>query len=193
MAIDGLVSCRRALEIDREPTDQLMDFGRALPQTFRTLIAITTDPSLSRPPHFVPAFTWPFTRLTPSRGQPGLLWSGAQPNKNNDCCDASCVVFMDTMHLHATCAAQPEELLAAQSAIKNGEGLPAAYEGGRKQPHPFHHHPPIRTQDVAPCRRRFIRYFELPESTDEKGRAYPPTTLDCGTTNLRHPRFGQAT
>ncbi|KAF8280323.1 hypothetical protein TcBrA4_0096030 [Trypanosoma cruzi] len=26
MAIDGLVSCRRALEMDREPTDQYMDF-----------------------------------------------------------------------------------------------------------------------------------------------------------------------
>ncbi|RNC37813.1 surface protease GP63 [Trypanosoma cruzi] len=26
MAIDGLVSCRRALEMDREPSDQLMDF-----------------------------------------------------------------------------------------------------------------------------------------------------------------------
>ncbi|ESS63477.1 hypothetical protein TCDM_08731 [Trypanosoma cruzi Dm28c] len=149
-------------------------FWQALPRTFRTLIAITTDPSISRPPHFVPAFTCPFTRLTPLRGQPSLLWSGAQPNKNNDCCDVSCVVFMDTTHLHATCAAQPEELLAAQSAIKNGEGLPTAYEGGRIQPHPFHHHPPIRTQDVAPCRRRSIRYFELPEPIVGKGNgAYP--------------------
>ncbi|RNC38396.1 ubiquitin hydrolase, putative,cysteine peptidase, Clan CA, family C19, partial [Trypanosoma cruzi] len=34
IAIDGFVSCRRALEIDREPTDQFMDFGRALPQDF---------------------------------------------------------------------------------------------------------------------------------------------------------------
>ncbi|ESS55140.1 hypothetical protein TCDM_13406 [Trypanosoma cruzi Dm28c] len=109
-----------------------MDFGRALPQAFRTLIAITTDPSISRPPHFVPAFTWPFTRLTPSRGRPSLLWSGAQPNKNNDCCDVSCVVFMDTMHLHATCAAQPEELLAAQSAIKKRRGASGCLRGRTK-------------------------------------------------------------
>ncbi|RNC34873.1 selenocysteine-tRNA-specific elongation factor [Trypanosoma cruzi] len=77
--------------------------------------------------------------------------------------------------------------------LKNGEGLPAAYEGGRKQPHQFHHLPPIRTQDVAPYRRHFIRYFELPDAIDEKGNgAYPPTTLDYGTTNHRHPRLGQA-
>ncbi|RNC33891.1 hypothetical protein TcCL_Unassigned03376 [Trypanosoma cruzi] len=132
MAIDGLVSCRRALEMDREPTDQFMGFGRALPQTFRTLIAITTDPSISRPPHFVPAFKWPFTRLTPSRGRPSLLWSGAQPNKNNDCCNFSCVVFMDATHLHATCAAQPEELLAAQSAIKKRRGASGCLRGRTK-------------------------------------------------------------
>ncbi|RNC51348.1 selenocysteine-tRNA-specific elongation factor, partial [Trypanosoma cruzi] len=40
--------------------------------------------------------------------------------------------------------------------LKNGEGLPAAYESGRKQPHPFHHLPPLRT-GVAPYRRHFIR------------------------------------
>ncbi|RNC53195.1 selenocysteine-tRNA-specific elongation factor [Trypanosoma cruzi] len=57
--------------------------------------------------------------------------------------------------------------------LKNGEGLPAAYEGGRKQPHPFHHLPPILT-GIAPCRRHFIRYFESPETIDEKGNgAYP--------------------
>ncbi|KAF8275297.1 hypothetical protein TcBrA4_0136540 [Trypanosoma cruzi] len=50
-------------------------------------------------------------------------------NKNNDCCDVSCVVFMDTTHLHATCAAQPEELLAAQSAIKKRRGASGCLRG----------------------------------------------------------------
>ncbi|EKF33452.1 hypothetical protein MOQ_002681 [Trypanosoma cruzi marinkellei] len=75
--------------------------------------------------------------------------------------------------------------------LKNGEGLPAAYEGRRRQPHPFHHVRPSRT-GVAPHRRRSTRTFELPDTTVEEGcGAYPPTTLDCGTTNHRHPRFGQ--
>ncbi|RNC33302.1 putative cytochrome P450 [Trypanosoma cruzi] len=129
--------------MDREPSDQLMGFGRALPQTFRTLIAITTDPSISRPPHFVPAFTWPFTRLTPSRGRPSLFWSGAQPNKNNDCCDVSCVVFMDTTHLHATCA--------AQSAIKKRRGAAGCLRG-RKNTAPSNPPPPTNPR----TRRRTV-------------------------------------
>ncbi|KAF8297675.1 hypothetical protein TcYC6_0079360 [Trypanosoma cruzi] len=46
VAFDGLVSCRRALEIDRDPTDQLMDFGRALLRTFRMQIMMASDPGI---------------------------------------------------------------------------------------------------------------------------------------------------
>ncbi|RNF13633.1 selenocysteine-tRNA-specific elongation factor [Trypanosoma cruzi] len=79
-------------------------------------------------------------------------------------------------------------------SLKNGVGLLAAScESGRIQPHPFHHRPPIRAQDVAPCRRRSIRSFKLPEEIVERGNgAYLLTTLDCGTAKHRHHRFGPA-
>ncbi|KAF8276842.1 hypothetical protein TcBrA4_0123200 [Trypanosoma cruzi] len=46
IAFDGLVSCRRALEIARDPTDRLMDFGRALLRTFRMQLMMASDPSI---------------------------------------------------------------------------------------------------------------------------------------------------
>ncbi|EKG04833.1 hypothetical protein TCSYLVIO_004104 [Trypanosoma cruzi] len=151
IAFDGFVSCRRALEIDRESTDQFMDFGRALPQTFRMLIAIRTDPSISRPPQFVPAFTWPFTRLTRSRGWLGLSWIAGEPDHHNsDLCGANCVVFMETRLLHATCAPKGVSRTTDERQ-ETAKGLLAAYGGGGKQPHPFHH-PPFLTQGIAPCR-----------------------------------------
>ncbi|RNC34624.1 hypothetical protein TcCL_Unassigned02580 [Trypanosoma cruzi] len=66
--------------------------------------------------------------LTPSRGQPSLSCNGELPNnnnKNNDCCDADCVVFVDTTHLHATCAAQPEEMTCSTDGLqKTARGCP---------------------------------------------------------------------
>ncbi|RNE98303.1 helicase-like protein [Trypanosoma cruzi] len=62
--------------------------------------------------------------------------------------------------------------------------------GGLRQPHPFHHLPPIPA-GVAPHRRRFIKPLKSPDASDGKGNGvYPPTTLDCGTTKHRHRRFG---
>ncbi|RNC35072.1 hypothetical protein TcCL_Unassigned02076, partial [Trypanosoma cruzi] len=84
------------------------------------------------------------------------------------------------------------ELLAAQMAIKKRQRscLPPmkANEGSL---HPFHHFPPILT-GVAQDRRHSIRSFKLPDAIVEKSNgAYPPTTLDCGTTKHRHPALGQ--
>ncbi|RNE98487.1 helicase-like protein [Trypanosoma cruzi] len=100
---------------------------------------------------------------------------------------------MDTTRLHATSATHPEEVTrGANGRQKTAEEAPAAHEGGRRQPHPFRHLPPVRT-DVAPRRRRSIRYFKSPDAIVEKGNgAYPPTTLECGTANHRHPRLGPA-
>ncbi|RNC43879.1 putative trans-sialidase [Trypanosoma cruzi] len=44
-AFDGLVSCRRALEIERDPADRFMDLFRALLQTFQ-LQMMTTESSV---------------------------------------------------------------------------------------------------------------------------------------------------
>ncbi|RNC56904.1 putative cytochrome P450 [Trypanosoma cruzi] len=131
-------------------------------------------------------------RLTPFRGQLSLPRNGEGRNAR---CDASRVVFVDTTHLKATSDTQLEEVTrSADGRQETAEGLLAvSYESGRRQPHPFHHLPLLRTF-VAPHRRRCIRYYKLPDAIVEKGNgAYPPRTLDCGTTKHRHPRFGPAT
>ncbi|KAF8295477.1 hypothetical protein TcYC6_0094000 [Trypanosoma cruzi] len=46
VAFDGLASCRRALEIDRDPTDRFMNFGRALLRTFRMQLMMASDPGI---------------------------------------------------------------------------------------------------------------------------------------------------
>ncbi|RNC38261.1 putative cytochrome P450 [Trypanosoma cruzi] len=99
-----------------------------------------------------------------------------------------------TRHVYTQRAQRsPEETTCrADGRQKTAEELPAAYESGRRQPHPFHHIPPFRT-GVAPRRRCSIRSFKSPDAIVEKGDgAYLPTTLDCGTTNDRHPCFGPA-
>ncbi|RNF01706.1 selenocysteine-tRNA-specific elongation factor [Trypanosoma cruzi] len=74
---------------------------------------------------------------------------------------------------------------------RNGEGpLAASYESERRQLHSFHHLPPFG-KDVAPHRRHSTRYYKWLNAMVEKGNgAYLLTTLECGTTNRRHPRFG---
>ncbi|RNC41690.1 helicase-like protein [Trypanosoma cruzi] len=82
LAFDSLLSWTRALDMDWYPTDCFKDFCRALLQAFRMQTMITSGPA-SRFLNFAPAFA----------------------RNNSDCCDANCVIFVDTTHIHATCAA----------------------------------------------------------------------------------------
>ncbi|RNC34630.1 helicase-like protein, partial [Trypanosoma cruzi] len=166
-AFDGSVSCRRALETERDSADRFMDLFRALLQTFQ-LQMMTTESSV------------PISELR------------ARPRNSNDRCDADCDVFMDATHPRATYAARPEGITHnAGVHQKTAEGLPhAAHECWRRGLHPFRQLPPTLTGS-APRRRRSTRSFELPDAIVEKGKgAYLPTTPDCGMTNYRHPRFG---
>ncbi|RNF06885.1 selenocysteine-tRNA-specific elongation factor [Trypanosoma cruzi] len=111
-------------------------------------------------------------RMTPSRGRLGLSWIDGELDRC--CCDANCATIMDTTRLIATCA-QKGFLRTTSERQKTTKGLPAAYEGGRRRPHPFHHLPPLRTEDVAPHRRFSIRSFESPHAIVKKRKgAYPP-------------------
>ncbi|ESS61213.1 putative cytochrome P450 [Trypanosoma cruzi Dm28c] len=66
----------------------------------------------------------------------------------------------------------------------------AAHDCRRRQLHPIRHLPPILT-GVAPRRQCSTRSFKLPDEIVGKGDgAYPPTTLDCGTTKHRQFHFG---
>ncbi|RNC49720.1 putative cytochrome P450 [Trypanosoma cruzi] len=130
-------------------------------------------------------------RMTPSRGRLGLSWIDGELDRC--CCDANCATIMYTTRLTATCA--PKGFLQATSERqKTAKGPHAAYEGGRRRPRPFHHLPPIPTQDVAPHRGCSIRSFESPHAVVKKRKgAYTPTTLECGTANHRYLRSLPAT
>ncbi|KAF8302233.1 hypothetical protein TcYC6_0048720 [Trypanosoma cruzi] len=169
VAFDSLVSCERAQEAERDSTEQFMKLGRNILQAFRLQLILASDPSI------------PLSRLS------------ARLRKNSDRCDVNFFTFICTMHLRAKYAAQPDGITcSADGHQKTAKGLPAAYEGGRWQPHPFHHLPPVLT-GVAQNRRHSIRSLELPDAMVEKGKgAYPPTTLECGMAIHRHPRFEAA-
>ncbi|RNC34109.1 selenocysteine-tRNA-specific elongation factor [Trypanosoma cruzi] len=187
VAFDGLVSCRRALEIARDPTDQLMDFGRALLRTFRMQIMMASDPGIPLPKlrdrlHMAVHGADTFARAT----QPLVSRRATQQQQQRLLrCRLCRICGHDASACNVRSAARRNDLQHGRPP-KNGEGLPAAYEGGRMQPHPF-------LYGVAPHRRCSARSLKLPDAIVDKGSgAYPPTTLDCGTKNHRHLRFGPA-
>ncbi|KAF8287394.1 hypothetical protein TcYC6_0033880 [Trypanosoma cruzi] len=170
-AFDGLVLCRCALGTERDPTDCFMDLFRALLQTFQLQIMMTTESSV------------PISELHTR------LRTQQQRSLRCRLCRI-CGRDASTCNVRSTARGNCSQ---RRWPSKTAMGLPAAYGSGRRQPHSFHHLPSILT-GIAPHRQCFIRYFELLDATAKKGNgAYPPTTLDCGTTEHRHPRFGLAT
>ncbi|RNC48547.1 helicase-like protein [Trypanosoma cruzi] len=144
-----------------------MKLGRNISQAFRLKLILASEPSM------------PLSRLSARLRKTAIVAK-------------SIFSHLCTRRIYVQRAQRSQmELLAAQMAIKKRQRscLPPmkANEGSL---HPFHHFPPILT-GVAQDRRRSIRSFKLPDAIVEKSNgAYPPTTLDCGTTNYRHPRFG---
>ncbi|KAF8293699.1 hypothetical protein TcYC6_0107730 [Trypanosoma cruzi] len=191
LLFDCLFAWIGALEAERDPTDRFMNLGRILLQAFRMQLMMASDPGipvlniLARPCTAVHgADTFARTIQIP------LERRGTQISLRCQLChvdghEASTRNVRDATGGSYSPRGRPS---------RNGEGLLAAsYESGRRQLHPFHHLPLFR-KDVTPHRRCSIRYYKLPDAIVEKGNgAYPPTTLDCGTTNRRHPRFGPAT
>ncbi|KAF8289973.1 hypothetical protein TcBrA4_0134820 [Trypanosoma cruzi] len=110
VAFDSLVSCESAQEAERDSIEQFMKLGRSLLNTFRLQLILASEPSM------------PLSRLS------------ARPCKNSDRCDVNFFTFIYTTHLRATCAAQPDGITcSADGHQKTAEGLPAAYEGERRQ------------------------------------------------------------
>ncbi|RNC36124.1 helicase-like protein [Trypanosoma cruzi] len=190
LSFDPLVDWISAFEAEQDFTDTCMKFGKNVLQAFRMHLMMASDPGIPLS-EFVPDFTQPFMKMTPSRGPPSLSWDGEGRSVR---CDVNGVKCTGTTHPRATYAAWPEEIArSADGRQKRQRGCPPLMGADDGSLHPFHRLRPFRTE-VAPHRRHSIRYFELPDAIVEKGNgAYPPTTLDCGTTNYRHPRFGPAT
>ncbi|RNC42684.1 selenocysteine-tRNA-specific elongation factor [Trypanosoma cruzi] len=167
---DGLVSCRRALETERDPADRFIDLLSAVLQTFQLHITMTTESSV------------PISELR------ARLRTQQQRSLRCRLCRI-CGRDAFTCNVRSTTRGN---CLQRRRPSKTAEGPPhAAYGSGRRQPHSFHHLPPIPT-GVAPRRRCPARCFELPDTIVEKGSGtYPPTTLDCVTSH-RRLRFGPA-
>ncbi|RNC57295.1 selenocysteine-tRNA-specific elongation factor [Trypanosoma cruzi] len=191
LLFDCLFAWIGALEAERDPTDRFMNLGRILLQAFRMQLMMASDPGipvlniLARPCTAVHGADT-FARAI----QIPLERRGTQISLRCQLChvdghEASTRNVRDATGGSYSPRGRPS---------RNGEGLFAAsYESGRRQLHPFHHLPLFR-KDVTPHRRCSIRYYKLPDAIIEKGNgAYPPTTLDCGTTKHRHLRFARAT
>ncbi|RNC59248.1 selenocysteine-tRNA-specific elongation factor [Trypanosoma cruzi] len=176
-----------ALEAGQDLSDRFMNFGRILLQAFRVRLMTASDPGVPlsdiRTRHRTAvheADTFARATQIPSERR------GAQISLRCQLCH---------VYGHVTFKSDARDATGGSYSqygrpSRNGEGLPAAYESGRRQPHPFHHLPPFRT-GVAPRRRCSIRSFKSPDAIVGKGDgAYPPTTLDCGTTKHRQFRFG---
>ncbi|RNC32838.1 selenocysteine-tRNA-specific elongation factor [Trypanosoma cruzi] len=178
------------LEAERDPTDRFMNFGRTLLQAFRMLLMMASDPGIPLFNIRARLCTAVHEADTFARSiQIPLERRGTQRPLRCQLCHVYGHVTSKSNARDATGGSYSQH----RRPSRNGVGLLAAfYEGGRRQPHPFHHLPLFR-KDVAPHRRCSTRYYKLPDAIIEKRNgAYLLTTLDCGTTRHRHSRFGPA-
>ncbi|RNF13078.1 helicase-like protein, partial [Trypanosoma cruzi] len=169
-AFGNLVEWISALEGLHDPTDQLIDFGSSLLNTFLMELTMASDPGIPFSKLRARLYTLLFTRRTLMRWQPSLSWIGEKPSA---LCDANNVIPTDTRHLHAMCAREGINYNTGAHQ-KTAEELPhAAHECWRRQPHPTRHLPPTLTGS-APRRRRSTLYFKLPdEIVGKDDGAYP--------------------
>ncbi|KAF8289805.1 hypothetical protein TcYC6_0009140 [Trypanosoma cruzi] len=190
LLFDSLVAWIGALEAERDPTDRFMNFGRILLQAFRMQLMMASDPGF-------PLFNI-LVRLYTAVHQTDTFARATQISLERRGTQISLRCQLRRVYGHVTSKSNVRNATGGSYSqrgrpSRNSEGLLAAsYESGRRRLHSFHHLPPLRTE-VAPHRRCSIRYFRWLNAIDEKGNgAYPPTTLDCGTANHRHLRFGPA-
>ncbi|RNC41151.1 selenocysteine-tRNA-specific elongation factor [Trypanosoma cruzi] len=188
LVVDSLFAWMCALEAERDPTDRFMNFGRILLQAFRVRLMTASDPG-------IPLFNI-LARLCTAVHEADTFARATQPLAERRGTQISLRCQMCHIYGHDVPTCNVRDKTGGSYSqhgwpLKTAEGLLAAsYESGRRQPHLFHHLPPLRT-GIASHRRCSTRSFKLPDAIVEKGNgAYPPTTLDCGTTEHRHPRLG---
>ncbi|RNC45087.1 helicase-like protein [Trypanosoma cruzi] len=186
LAFGNLVEWIGVLEGGQDPTDRIMNLGRSLLNTFRMQLTIASDPGirLSKPRarlhtavHQADAYARA-ARLFVDRREPNAL------------CDANNVISLDTRRLHAMCVREGITIQAPIKKRPRGCRTPLMNADDRSSIQSATSH-----QSSQAARRRCSSlYFKSPDAIVGKGNGdYPPTTLDCGTANYRHPRFGQAT
>ncbi|KAF8279084.1 helicase-like protein [Trypanosoma cruzi] len=189
LVFGNLVEWIGVLEGGQDPTDQFINMGMSLLNTFRMQLTIASDPGIRLSKLRTRLYTAAHQTDTYARAAQ-LLVDRRETQRTSRC--QRCHTYG---HEASTCNVRSRGNYSQyRGQQKTAEGLPhAAHECWRRQLHSFRHLPPILTGS-APHRRRSIRYFKSPDAIVGKGNgAYPPTTLDCGTTNYRHPRFGPVT
>ncbi|RNC51982.1 cytochrome P450 [Trypanosoma cruzi] len=155
LAFDNLVEWIGVLEGGQDPTDRFMNLGRPLMNTFRIQLTIASDPGIRLSKLRARLHTAVHQTDTYARAVQPLV-DRRETQRTLRC--QRCHTYGHDASTRNVRSAASRDYSQRTRPLKNGEGLPAAYEGGRKQPHPFHHLPPLRT-GVAPYRRHFIRYF----------------------------------
>ncbi|KAF8283456.1 hypothetical protein TcBrA4_0058470 [Trypanosoma cruzi] len=124
----------------QDSTDRIMNLGSSLLITFRMQLAIASELSIRLSKLRARLYT--AVRQTDAYARAAQLLAERRGTQRLSRC--RCVAFVDTRRPHATPEAHPEEFTRSADGRENAaEGPPAAYEGGRRQPHPFHH--PHRT------------------------------------------------
>ncbi|RNC36089.1 helicase-like protein [Trypanosoma cruzi] len=98
LSFDPLVDGISEFEAEQDFKDICMKFGKNVLQAFRMHLMMPSDPGIPLS-EFVPDFTQPFLKMTPSRGQPSLSWNDEGRSVR---CDVNGVKCTGTMHLHAT-------------------------------------------------------------------------------------------
>ncbi|RNC36876.1 selenocysteine-tRNA-specific elongation factor [Trypanosoma cruzi] len=138
-----------ALEAERDLSDRFMSFGRTLLQAFRMQLMMASDPG-------IPLFNIR-ARLCTAVHEADTFARATRPlaERRGTQRPLRCQLFH--VYGHVTSKNDVRDATGGSCSqrgrpSRNGVGLLAAfYEGGRRQPHPFHHLPLFR-KDVAPHR-----------------------------------------
>ncbi|RNC48649.1 selenocysteine-tRNA-specific elongation factor [Trypanosoma cruzi] len=157
-----LVLWMRASRLHGEPGKQFMDLGGIVLRAFRMRIVIKFDPSIPIQKLRARLRTVFHEDDTFTRVAQSLV--DRRETRSQQQRSLLCQLCLIYGHEASTCNVRPKRGFPNyKRPSKTAEELPhAAYEGGRRQPHPIHQPPPNPTEDVAPHRRRFIRSFKLP-------------------------------
>ncbi|EKG06015.1 hypothetical protein TCSYLVIO_002902 [Trypanosoma cruzi] len=186
-AFDNLVEWIGALEGVQDPTDELMDFGRSLLNTFLIELTMASDPGflfskLARPSTH---------RCSPD----GQLCDGSPTSRgsarNPTHFAMPTMSYLWTRGIYMQCVLE-KELVTIQASIKKRQRgcrtpLMNADDGNSIQSATSHQSPQAahRAADAPPD------VLKLPdEIVGKDDGAYPPTTLDCGATKHRQLCLG---
>ncbi|ESS57146.1 selenocysteine-tRNA-specific elongation factor [Trypanosoma cruzi Dm28c] len=189
LVVDSLFAWMCALEAERDPTEHFMNFGKILLQAFRMQLMMASDPG-------IPLFNI-LARLCTAVHEADTFARATQPLAERRGTQISLRCQMCPIYGHDVPTCNVRDATGGSYSqhgwpLKTAEGLLAAsYESGRRQPHPIHHLPPLRT-GIASHRRCPARYYEFADTIVEKDNgAYPQRNSNVVRRSTDLPALGQ--